>query len=167
MSLVSVTDSLHISLRTMAHEPQAVTVDFDATVAAQAVLFVLLLLVLKPLLFDPMLKLFEEREKRIIGAKLQARRLDEASAGALAKYEAEMQRARAVGNTERDRMRAEGSKQENEILAKVRQSTSKTLEEGRKKLAGEVATVRTSLGREASALGRELAGRVLGRQVGE
>jgi F-type H+-transporting ATPase subunit b len=167
MSLVSVTNSLHISAHAVAHAPQSVVVDFDATVVAQAVLFVLLLLVLKPLLFDPMLKLFEEREKRIIGAKLQARRLDEASAGALAKYEAEMQRARSAGSSERDKMRAEGSRQENEILARVRQATSKTLDEGRKRLAGEVATVRTSLQKEASVLGKELAGRVLGRQVGE
>ena len=40
------------------------------------------------MLFDPMLKLFEEREKRIDGAKVQARHIDEKSAGALTKYEA-------------------------------------------------------------------------------
>src|SRR4051794_32323191 len=42
-----------------------VTVDLDASFVVQLVLFVVLLVVLKPLLFDPMLRLFEEREKRI------------------------------------------------------------------------------------------------------
>ena len=44
----------------------AVNVDFDLTVVGQIVLFVTLMLVLKPWLFDPMLKLFEEREKRVV-----------------------------------------------------------------------------------------------------
>src|ERR1700722_4943322 len=85
-----------------------VVVDLDVTLVGQVVLILFLLAVMKPLLFDPMLKLFEEREKRIDGAKVQARRMDEASAGALTKYESEMQRARAAGNAERDKLRAEG-----------------------------------------------------------
>ena len=75
-----------------------VVVDLDVTVVGQVVLFLILLVVLKPLLFEPMLKLFEERENRIEGAKLQARKMDEASAGALSKYEAEMHKARTAGN---------------------------------------------------------------------
>jgi F-type H+-transporting ATPase subunit b len=86
-----------------------VVVDLDVTLVGQIVLLLVLLAVLKPLLFEPMLKLFEERERRIDGAKLQARRLDEASAGALTKYEAEMQKARSAGNLERDKLRAEGA----------------------------------------------------------
>ena len=74
----------------LAAAPQAISVDFDATFLVQLVLFTGLTLVLKPLLFDPMLKLFEERERRIDGAKLQARKIDEKSATALAKYETEM-----------------------------------------------------------------------------
>ena len=94
-----------------------VEVSFDLTALIMVGLFIVLMLVLKPLLFDPMLKLFEEREKRILGAKLQARKLDEESAGALTKYESEMQHARSAGIGERDKLRAEGVKTENEILA--------------------------------------------------
>src|SRR5258706_55753 len=53
---------------------EAVNVDFHPyLVAFQIGLFVVLMLVLKPILFDPMMKLFEEREKRIDGAKAAAR----------------------------------------------------------------------------------------------
>jgi|SRR5580692_3679020 F-type H+-transporting ATPase subunit b len=142
-----------------------VVVDLDVTVVGQVVLFLVLLVVLKPLLFEPMLKLFEEREKRIEGAKVQARRMDEASAGALSKYEAEMQRARAVGNAERDKLRAQGTKEENEILGKVRESTAATLDAGRKRLATEVGEVRRALRAESTGIGRELAARVLGHEV--
>ena len=51
-----------------------VNLDFDATLFVQVGFIIVLWLVLKPVLFDPMLKLFEEREKRIEGAIKKARR---------------------------------------------------------------------------------------------
>ncbi len=140
-------------------------VDLDITLVGQVVLLLILLAVMKPLLFDPMLTLFEEREKRIDGAKVQARRMDEASAGALTKYESEMQRARAAGNVEAEKLRAEGAKEETEILGRVRTSTAKLLEEGRSRLAGEADQARQALRAEGEALGAELAARVLGHEV--
>ena len=166
MSLALAADSLRASAA-FASRGQAITVDLDGTVLVQVALFLVALLILKPVLFDPMLKLFEERERRILGAKVQARKLDEGAVGALTKYESEMQRARAAGNAERDKLRAEGVKVENELLAKVRTSTSDTLEAGRKRLAEEIVTARATLKADAGTLARELATRVLGRQVQE
>jgi F-type H+-transporting ATPase subunit b len=143
----------------------AVDVDFDLTVVGQIVLFLVLMAILKPVLFDPMLKLFEEREKRIDGAKLQARKTDEASAGALAKYESALLDARNTANAEREKLRAEGLKTENDILAKVRASTASTLEAGRKHTEADVRQVRGTLPGTASQLALDIAGRVLGREV--
>ncbi len=159
MLLASLDDGL------LAAAPQAISVDFDATFLVQLVLFAGLTLVLKPLLFDPMLKLFEEREKRIDGAKLQARKMDEKSASALAKYETEMARARASANAEREKIRAEGVKREQEVLAAVRASTTKTIEEGKRAALAEAEQVRARLKAEAGNLARDVAGRVLGREV--
>ena len=142
-----------------------VTVDLDASTLIQIGLFIVLFLVLKPVLFDPMLKLFEEREKRIDGAKLQARKMDEKSAGALSKYESEMAKARASANKERDQLRAEGVKTENEILEKVRKSTALTLEQGKRQARDEAARVRTELQTETGEMAKQLAARVLGREV--
>jgi F-type H+-transporting ATPase subunit b len=144
----------------------AIDVDLDLTVFVQVGLFIVLLLVLKPVLFDPMLKLFEEREKRIEGARAEGLKLDRESAEAQAKYETAMQKARGTANQERDKLRAEGTKAENEILGQVRTETAKTMEEGRTRLKGEVAEARKELEREAAGLGAQLATRVLGRQVG-
>jgi F-type H+-transporting ATPase subunit b len=163
MSLVSVTSTLGSLV--FSGEGGGVEVDFDLTLLGQVALFILLLVVLKPLLFDPMLKLFEERERRIDGAKVLARKIDEKSAGALATYEQEMQKARAAANLERDKLRAEGQKAENEILARVRATTAKTLEEGRKRMQAEAATAKEALRNDAAATARELATRVLGREV--
>jgi F-type H+-transporting ATPase subunit b len=143
-----------------------VEVDFaPGAIAVQIVLFVALWLLLKPTLFEPMLKLFEEREKRIEGAKVIGRNLDTESAGALAKYEAAMGKARSEANAERDKLRAEGTKAEAEILTSVREATGKKLDEGRARIAQDVAAARAKLKMDAQALAKELAARALGREV--
>lgn len=145
--------------------PQAITVDVDLTFVVQTVLFIALTLILKPVLFDPMLKLFEEREKRIDGAKIQARKIDEKSATALAEYEAQMAKARATAGTERDKIRSEALKQEQEILGAVRASAAKVLDDGKRAAHAEAQKARAALKTEATAMARELASRVLGREV--
>ena len=142
-----------------------VEVDFDASLLLQVGLFLVLMLALKPLLFDPMLKLFEERERRIEGAKVQARRIDEKSAGALREYETKMAAARAQANAEGDKVRAEGAKAEAELLTKVRATTAAALEDGKTKAQEEAARVRATLKAEAQTIARELASRALGREV--
>src|SRR5258708_10073547 len=132
--------------------PQAITVALDLTFVVQVVLFVGLMLVLKPLLFDPMLKLFEEREKRIDGAKVQARKIDEKSATALDRYESEMARARSAANVERDKIRAEGLAREHEILARVRAETAKALHHGKQAAHAEAERGRANLEADADAL---------------
>jgi F-type H+-transporting ATPase subunit b len=159
MLLASLDDGL------LAAAPQAISVDFDATFLVQLVLIAGLTLVLKPLLFDPMLKLFEERERRIDGAKMQARHIDEKSASALAKYESEMAKARASANAEREKIRAEALKREQEILGTVRAATAKTLEDGKQAAYAEAQRVRATLKAQTQALARDVAGRVLGREV--
>ena len=168
MSLVSVTDafgSVVTSALSHSSEGGGVEVDFDLTVLGQVVLFLILLVVLKPMLFDPMLKLFEERERRIDGAKLLARKIDEKSASALTTYETEIAKARASANAERDKFRAEGLKKESEILEAVRATTAKTMDEARKRMVDEVARARTALQGEGATMAKELATRVLGREV--
>ena len=145
----------------------AVDVDFDKTLFIQAALFLVLLFVIKPLLLDPMLKLFEERERRIDGAKLEARKMDEQSAGALSKFEGEMNKVRASANVERDKVRAEALKAESELLGKVRERTASKLESGRKANAEEEKRARSGLEIESRELGRLLASRALGREVTE
>jgi F-type H+-transporting ATPase subunit b len=145
--------------------PAAINVDVDFTFIVQVVLLVGLTLVLKPVLFDPMLRLFEEREQRIEGAKRQARKIDEKSASALAKYTAEMARARGAGNAARDKIRAEGLAREQEILGGVRAATAKVIDEGKRVAHEDAERVRAALRTQAVEMARDLANRVLGREV--
>jgi F-type H+-transporting ATPase subunit b len=145
--------------------PRAINVDVDLTFLVQVVLFVGLTLVLKPLLFDPMLRLFEERERRIEGAKLQARKIDEKSGSALAKYTAEMARARSGGSAERDRIRAEGLAREQQILGAARAAATKVLDDGKRAAQADADRVRTTLRAQTAEMAGDLAARALGREV--
>ncbi len=142
-----------------------VTVDFDASLLVHLALFLVLMVVLKPTLFDPMMRLFEEREKRIEGTRHKATKEDERSAKALAKYEAILAKAREAGSAERDSLRAEGVKREAELMTQVRAQTASTLEQGRATIAREADAARKQLQADASALAREMASRVLDREV--
>lgn len=161
MSLLAVSTFVEAT----ASEGSAVNVDLDASLVVQVGLFILLLVILKPLLFDPMLKLFDAREEKTTRTRREATKEDERSAKALAKYEGILAKAREAGGLERDQLRAEGQKKESEILSLVRAQATTTIEDGRKNIANEGKTARGALEAEASQLGKAIASRVLGREV--
>ncbi|GAC1351498.1 MAG: hypothetical protein NVS3B20_03090 [Polyangiales bacterium] len=142
-----------------------VTVDLDLTFAGQILLFVLLFLVLRPLLFQPLIRLFEERERRIEGAKSEARTMYVEADEKMAKYEEELLSVKRAAGEERDRLRSEGLRREQQILAKVRAETNVLLEEGKAAIAKEATVLRAELSKQSQSLARDIAARVLGREV--
>jgi F-type H+-transporting ATPase subunit b len=143
----------------------AVNIDFDLSFIAQMVVFAALILLLKPLLFDPILALFAEREKRTDGAKTAAREMQEKAGEILRKYEQELEKVQRVAAEERDKSRAETAKLEAQELAEARNVSTKIVEEGRSKIAEEIHAIQFDLGRQAEKLARDIASRVLGREV--
>ena len=142
-----------------------VNIDFDLTFVAQMVVFAGLVVILKPLLFDPVLRIFEQRELYTEGRKAEARELQEEAGTLLRKYERELERVNQVAAAERERLRAETSKLEAEILGEARAATTRIIDEGRRKIDTEVNAIRFQLGRESERVAREIATRVLGREV--
>jgi F-type H+-transporting ATPase subunit b len=142
-----------------------VDLDFDLSFIGQMVAFIILIIILKPLLFDPLLRLFEERERRTEGAKLLARKLDEKAGELLVRYRSEVDAARRAAGEERERLRAEGVKTESQILAEARVDVAKIIDLGKAKLGKEAAAIRSDLATRSGEVGRQMAARVLGREV--
>lgn len=165
MSIHTSTLTASLAERIATFREGGVDVDVDLTIVGQIVLFFVLLLILKPLLFNPMLQLFKEREKRIDGAKAQARHNDVEAANVESKYTAEMAFANAEGAKKYEALRLEGVKRETEILSAVRATSGKTIEDGRKRIDGDMATARKALDAEANQLARAVASQVLGREI--
>jgi len=142
-----------------------VTLDFDNTVILQALLFTALLLILKPLLFDPVLRVFSLREERTEGERKVARELQERAVELLERYDRELGRVNEVATRERERLRAETAKLENEIMREAREATARIIEEGRRRIEAEVNAIRFDLGRESQRASELIVQRVLGRQA--
>jgi F-type H+-transporting ATPase subunit b len=142
-----------------------IELDFNNIVVFQIVIFVALILILKPLLFDPMLKVFALREERTEGARDSARELDEQAGELLTRYEAELTRVNQAAAEERDRLRAEAVKLEAQILKEARGAAAKIVEEGRRKIDTEVNAIRFELGKQSERLASDIATRVLGRET--
>jgi F-type H+-transporting ATPase subunit b len=140
-----------------------VPLDFDRTVLLQIVVFAVLIVVLKPLLFDPVLKVFALREERTEGARATARELQEKAGELLQRYEKELERVKQVAADERDRLRSETSKLEAEILNEARAATTRIVEEGRRKIEAEVNSIRVAVGAESEKVAQMIVERVVGQ----
>lgn len=143
-----------------------VNVDFDLSFLAQIALFGLFVVVLKPVLFDPVLRLFEEREKLTDGARATARTMDEKAAELIAKFESEIEKVRHEAAQERDRLRAETAKLEARMLEEAKADAARILAEGRTRIEREVSTLRAELEASRPALAGQIAAKMLGREVG-
>ena len=129
------------------------------------VIFAVLIVVLKPLLFDPILKIFALREERTEGARERARKLQLKAGDLLTRYEKELERINQAAAVERDKARAETAKLEAEILSEAREVTQRVEKEGRERIEQEVSHLRSDLQKQATVMARDIARRVLGREV--
>jgi F-type H+-transporting ATPase subunit b len=142
-----------------------VRIDFDRTFLVQMIIFAALIFVLEPLLFNPVLRVFQERERRTEGAREDARVMQEEAGELLQQYERALARVRQVASEERERVRAETRKLEAQIMEEATRTASAVVQEGRSKIAGEVAGMRTELDAQATSIAQEMAARVLGRSL--
>jgi F-type H+-transporting ATPase subunit b len=142
-----------------------VNVDVDLSVLAQIALFGFFIVVLKPVLFDPLLKLFEEREKLTDGARANARSMDERAAELLSKFESEIEKVRREAALERDRLRAETAKLEAKMMEEAKADAARILSTGREQIAQEVGALRSDLVASRPALAQQIASKLLGREV--
>ena len=140
-----------------------VPLDFDRTVLLQIIVFAGLILILKPLLFDPMLKVFALREERTEGARATARELQEKAGELLQRYEKELERVQQVAAEERELLRSETSKLEAQILNEAREATTRIVEDGRRKIEAEVNSIRVQVGVESERVAQMIVERVVGQ----
>ncbi len=140
-------------------------IDLDATVFVQLGMFFVAFLVLYALVFKPMVALLEAREEAIDGAREQAKHLEVEVREKQASFDAELRKVQSASGEERDRLRAEGQELERNLLERVRKETEQTVTSAKARLDTEAQTVRQRLEAERAQTAREIASKVLGREV--
>jgi F-type H+-transporting ATPase subunit b len=134
-------------------------------VVLQAIPFLVVLVGLNQIIFQPVLKVLAEREKAIHGFSAHAGNLDEEVAAKMTEIEARIAAAKAEANAERARLRDGAAAEEQAILDAAKAAAEQELEAARVKLAGEVESARAHLADQTRALASQVAGSVLGRAV--
>ena len=137
--------------------------ELNATVLIQAVIILVLMAWLSPVLFGPVMKVFEERDRRIHGAADEAKRqlvsADEKTAVVEQKTKEAQQKARAVLIDLREQARAV----EQGVLDQARDKAAARLDEARAELFEATETTRKALKGDANAIADEIVKKVLGR----
>jgi F-type H+-transporting ATPase subunit b len=145
----------------------SITVDFDKSAFIQMVLFAGLILVLKPLLFDPMLSLFAAREAGTVGARADARAMQERAADLLSRYESQMGAAQAKGQLGREKSRRETAALEAQIIKEGRDEAERILLEGQARIESELRALEADLRAEGPEIAQRIGSRVLGRDLSQ
>ena len=136
------------------------------TIVVEIVLFLLLVAAMRAIVFKPLMKVLEARDRAIDGKRDEAEaRMREADART-AEYEEKLREVRARAAAERDALRAEGRKAEMELLEKVKAETAKVVEDGKAAVRKEADRIRQELDAANPALAASMAERVLGGKPG-
>ena len=114
--------------------------------AAPTVLIILLFyFILRPLFFEPLLKVMAEREERTAGAEKSAKAAEAAAEGKVRQYQEALKQARGKVYAEQEAARK-----------KLLDDRAAQLKDARSKASGEVAAARERVAREFAAAQREV-----------
>jgi F-type H+-transporting ATPase subunit b len=140
-------------------------INIDATLFLNMALWVFLFIVLRGLLWNPMLKLIQARETGMEGARVEARKLEKEGAELRTEYEAAQRSARASASEERDKIRADAKRKEAELLAEARNASQTAVDAQRAEIQKQRATLEQEIKSTVPVLASDIASKVLGREV--
>ena len=148
-----------------AEEAPPPLIDVDGTTFVQFGFFIVLWIVLWQLLFKPYLKMRDDREQGIEGARHKAHEMEKDANKMVADYDAAFGRAKLRGAEERQKLRTEAAAHERQVLGAAREESQRTIAAARSKIAGDTAKAKQQLDAQSAALAQKVASRILGREV--
>jgi F-type H+-transporting ATPase subunit b len=140
-------------------------IDIDWTVLVQFGLFLTLYFFANRLLFQPYLALRERRKAGIEGARAQAEQMVASADAKLADYDKKLAVARSRANEEGRKVRAEGLAHEKDVTDRARTQAQQAIDEATAKMRTDTEAARAQLMPQAEALARQIASKLLGREV--
>jgi len=140
-------------------------VSIDSTLFYQIVNFLLLIYILNVLLYKPILRILDERKKRLQGSEDEIRALHQTIEQKTAEYEEKIRRAKLEAMNQRNEIQKEGTEEGKKIIDGAKEDIAKMMEDFKVKMAGEMDNARLILNTQSKALSLEIAEKVLGRGI--
>jgi len=141
--------------------------DIDPTMLIQMVLFFIAFLVLKKILFKPVLAVLEERRQRTSKMREEAEDLRAEASDTLADYERRLEEVRAEANAEKQKMKAAAWDAEQKMLANVSSQAADMVEKSRQEIEKDTEKLKSELTKEIDTYAYSIASRILERDVGK
>lgn len=138
----------------------------DYTVLIQIVAFLVFWFLLTKLLFKPFIGLLEERERRTEGAKAEAAALKEEGERLSKEYERAIAQAREEGRAAKEGIIQEARQLRERLLSQAREEAARMVQAAREEIRKELERGRELAAREAEAIARQMAEKILGRRIG-
>jgi F-type H+-transporting ATPase subunit b len=139
--------------------------DWDSTAFIQLGLFAVVAIVASQLIFKPYLKMRAERAEGTEGSRQKAAEMQAEAAANLADYEARLAAARARANEERRVVRSDTAAYQRELADKTRAEIADATATAEQQVAEQSAAARGELLPRAPELGKQIASRLLGREL--
>ncbi len=149
----------------LAAEKSAPLIDIDGTVFIQFGIFLVMMAILYAFVFRPYLKVRDQREAGIGGARGEAKAAEERAGALGADYEAKLLKAKQRGAEERGKVRAEAAAHERDVLGRARDEAQKEIAKVREAAAAQEQRARATLLADAPTVGKSIASRLLGRPL--
>ena len=141
--------------------------DFVVTVPVLIIFFVMVTLIVNPLIFQPLMKVMDEREERIDGARRRADQVQQQAEEALGRYEESIRAAHDEATGER-RRRLDAAREELVRLTNLaKEEAQREVTRAREELSASADEARNGLREAAGALATLAAERILGRSLTE
>ena len=133
--------------------------------AIMVVLFLVMVFPVNALLFQPILKVLDEREARIEGTRTRAEQLEQDAQEALERYEASVLEVRGEAEQARRSVLEEARSQALSTTGEARAEVEQQIENARSEIRASLDSARETLRGQSQDLAREAASRVLGRSL--
>jgi F-type H+-transporting ATPase subunit b len=140
-------------------------VDLDATFFVQIAIFLVLFLLLRPLLFKPVIRLIEARRVATEGVSAEAAELSRKVTALRGEVRDRLGKVRAEAGGERDRLLAESRGEERKVIEGAREEALSTIAEARGDLDRQVSQVRDQLQSEGRVFAEMVVEKVLDRRA--
>jgi F-type H+-transporting ATPase subunit b len=137
--------------------------ELNATILIQAVILLALFAWLSPMLFSPLMKVFDERDRRIHGAANEAKSYLGAADEKTALVEQKTKEATVAARQILTQLREQAQAAEQTTLAAAREKATSRLDEARGELFEASETARKALKADANVIADEIVKKVLGR----
>jgi F-type H+-transporting ATPase subunit b len=141
----------------------APVVDIDGTFFVQLGIYLLLVVLLKPLLFTPWLEAQARRREAVAGSLARAKTLADDAEGLMAEYDERLEAARDKAHGVRADARRASEARKAEQLATARGDAQSYLDTQRARIDADATQARTDLGGRVDDLAGQIADKLLGR----